>query len=808
MKKILIAGYFFQKNWGDTMFERIFKERLGDFETTLIKLQNLIEYIKNDFEYDFIIIGGGELINEYYLNDKLFQKIKNIIPNIPIFFIGVSKGQIEKLDIGDHFFIRNKSDYNELSKRFGHDYTHYTPDLVFELAQNNTSSIPKTTINNLTLSLAYPQLYNNKYADDYINSVLDTVSKINPQTVTFVCLDSSTNPLNGDIYAYNMIKEKIQNITLLECNEDELIKHFQETDFVLGARFHSIVLSVVTRTPFIALCATDKLKKLSMDLGDLSYRFIDIEKRGDKVFGFKVSDTVFENIKNADIVRTEYEYISQKMTNYTKALDKTWNNIIGLLNKDQIDILRQNAPQYFTRAEKDDVIQKIIFNVLKMHTKTLTVADTNKIMKGASLMTMFPRQKDYSNLKKTLTEEILWNLTNDPYSSYYYGLYENILSNKFIEQLRWIVDDYYKTYYFRNIYMNDNVTLINKNFQEVHRSGWQYIVDKIVMKMNTETSSKKIILDTYVDKTFHWNKTFYASKRIIPYKEEWVGFIHHTFSDYNNNYNCAELVKNKLFLDSLPTCKGLIVMTKYLKLQLEIVFARHNINVPIYNVYHPTEFTENVFDFNTFIDNRERKIVQIGNWMRDMFAIHRLEIPPNSIIRSKAVLKNKNSDNYFLPETFFDMLFENIKNAEVNSNVYDICKISLSNMHLKSMYNNILEMENSVEILQRLPNDEYDKLLTENIIFLYLADASAVNTIIECIVRNTPILVNKIPPTIELLGEDYPLFYENYFEASYLLSSSYYIEKAYEYLLSYDKTRYYIKTFINDVTDILRHTLS
>ena len=53
----------------------------------------------------------------------------------------------------------------------------------------------------------------------------------------------------------------------------------------------------------------------------------------------------------------------------------------------------------------------------------------------------------------------------------------------------------------------------------------------------------------------------------------------------------------------------------------------------------------------------------------------------------------------------------------------------------------------------------YDLLLMQNIVFINLIDASAVNTILECIVRNTPIIVNKIDGIIDYLGEDYPLYY-------------------------------------------------
>ena len=66
---------------------------------------------------------------------------------------------------------------------------------------------------------------------------------------------------------------------------------------------------------------------------------------------------------------------------------------------------------------------------------------------------------------------------------------------------------------------------------------------------------------------------------------------------------------------------------------------------------------------------------------------------------------------------------------------------------------------NNINFIEHVDNKNYDLLLSENIVFVNLVDASAVNTIIECIVRNTPIIVNKIPAVVEMLGENYPMYY-------------------------------------------------
>jgi hypothetical protein len=111
-----------------------------------------------------------------------------------------------------------------------------------------------------------------------------------------------------------------------------------------------------------------------------------------------------------------------------------------------------------------------------------------------------------------------------------------------------------------------------------------------------------------------------------------------------------------------------------------------------------------------------------------------------------------------------------------------------------------------VNYIEYLDNDSYDILMTENIIFINLVDASAVNTVIECIVRSTPIIVNKHPAVVELLGENYPLYFNNedlYIEINNLLSNDKLIRNAHNYLKRMDKKFFHINTFVNEFHNII-----
>ena len=387
---------------------------------------------------------------------------------------------------------------------------------------------------------------------------------------------------------------------------------------------------------------------------------------------------------------------------------------------------------------KKKIVESTITTVLEKFFKP-SYNDINYILKGNAIINILSRsQSKYLDLyKKPMTEEILWIITGDPYAPYYYVLYENLFNNLLIDKLNWIIDDYYNNFYTPNL--KNNITIVNKNFQKLHRSGWQYVVDNIT-KLNIDTP---LIIDTYIDKTFHWNKEFYKTKKVIPYKNIWVGFIHHTYSEYDNTFNCTELFNDKVFIESLKTCKCLIVMTEYLSLNIKESLTKLNItNVDVVTIIHPTENTDINFKWELFINNKNKSVVQIGNWLRDVFAIYKVTLPKSSIVTRKAILQNKNSENYLPPNNLLDTLNSSF---ESTTNSVDICRNSFSNMHIKGLLNHIAEMENSVEIIQYLDNEQYDKLLSNNIVFLNLIDASACNTLLECITRNTPIIINPIP---------------------------------------------------------------
>ena len=87
-------------------------------------------------------------------------------------------------------------------------------------------------------------------------------------------------------------------------------------------------------------------------------------------------------------------------------------------------------------------------------------------------------------------------------------------------------------------------------------------------------------------------------------------------------------------------------------------------------------------------------------------------------------------------------------------------------------------------------------------VFVDLFDASANNTVLECIVRNTPIIINKLDAVVEYLGDGYPLYYNELSEVPNLINGEN-ILRAHNYLKQMDKTPFKISTFLNKLYDIV-----
>jgi polysaccharide pyruvyl transferase WcaK-like protein len=736
---ILITGYYKQQNTGDDLFEKIAYKLFNSKNNNIIIKP--IEEVKNEVEkspkscsnYDYVILFGGETLNDYFL--KPLSKLKELNQNIKLYALGVGLGA--DLELIKHYLImfqyiivRHKQDYEKIKSYFN-DFIpcKYVQDIVF-LYNINIYKTIKQREKYIGFFLSQPKFNSGFDINNYIN-IINYYVKNNYKVKLFsMCYNEKQS--ESDLILNKMIMDNLPIRTKIFVKIVPF-KSFDATlktlKYAICERFHAHILCLIYNIPFISFANTNKVKSL------------------------------LEDLNLSDLYETNYnsEHVFNKLkTINPKRLLNAYKNTYPDVEKFYLDLKNHHI---------DNLIDYPKNKIKYYFTNDSITSSSNTLLKISKTI---PHD--------VLADYILMNLfgTTSTMLDYKWGLDEKIKSNKLtLDDIKWLHEQSIYNYYYlhySNAFINSNTINKTVNIDYIdqydrsgcHRSGWKYIVDNINNNL-AGINKNTLKIDLYVDRTFHWCKNEMKNNNIIPYKTNWIGFIHHTLYRDEGGYNCIELLNNPYFIESLNTCKCLIFLSKYLRDNFYKLATMNNIKLPaLFNLFHPTEFSNKLWHYKLW----KGDVIQIGSWMRDMNAIQELNY------NKKNILLGKNMKNKYI----------------CNNNI-----------------NNYINKE--VRMIEYLNNEDYDEILSKYVVFLKLYDASAVNTLIECIVRNTPIIINKLPAVVEYLGENYPLYFVNIEEVPLLLKRRLFnnkIKKAHKYLKNMNKDFLKVEYFINSLTKIIK----
>ncbi len=302
---------------------------------------------------------------------------------------------------------------------------------------------------------------------------------------------------------------------------------------------------------------------------------------------------------------------------------------------------------------------------------------------------------------------------------------------------------------------NGKLNLISQRAFVAHRCGWNYAIYALRSLHNRQG----VLFDGFLEDSFIWQEQNSGQKR-DPYTQPWVGFLHNPPAMPPWLYpqdSPQVLFTKKNWQQSLESCVGLFTLSEHYAQWL-----REQTKKPVSALIYPTEIPELQFDFDLFMTNPNKKIIQLGWWLRKLASIHQLPIARDNPLGYEKIKLNP----AFAPD------------AETQLKKLVAKQIEVERIKLDPVF-----VENTQD-LTHVPNQKYDELLSENIGFIDLYDASANTAVIECIARATPLLINPLPAVVEYLGKDYPLYFNTLTEAAEKAMDLGLLDRTHQYLKS------------------------
>ncbi|MDJ0820341.1 MAG: hypothetical protein QNJ09_00855 [Paracoccaceae bacterium] len=249
----------------------------------------------------------------------------------------------------------------------------------------------------------------------------------------------------------------------------------------------------------------------------------------------------------------------------------------------------------------------------------------------------------------------------------------------------------------------------------------------------------------FLERYFVWGSSpgEACSDTPAPITQDWIGILHVPFEApdwFNPSVSPEVFFESEIWKASRPHCRGVITLAA----DLEADLKAYDPDLPTLSVFHPVEMDALMFDCAAY--HARPRVVQVGDWLRKLQAIHRLRAPGHERI----MLLKAYTTNYMDNEI---AVFSDARDP-------------------------------AVDMRRMVPNDEYDALLSSSVVLCLMYNTAANNVVIECLARATPILINPLPAVVEYLGPDYPLYARDEAEADLLLALPGKVEEAHRYLLA------------------------
>ena len=248
----------------------------------------------------------------------------------------------------------------------------------------------------------------------------------------------------------------------------------------------------------------------------------------------------------------------------------------------------------------------------------------------------------------------------------------------------------------------------------------------------------------FIERYFVWGGASGEAKSRDPrpIEEDWIGILHVPFDApqwHSPQASPENFFLTPLWQASRPACRGIITLSADLQADLRA----YDPALATLAVRHPTELDVQMFDINEYL--ARPRVVQVGDWLRKLQAIHRLRAPRHE----RVILLKPWTENYLEHEI---AVFGDQRDAGVIAR-------------------------------KMVPNEEVPCALVQfrravpDVCNRREQRGGGVHR------PGTPLLINPLPAVVEYLGPDYPLYAADEVEADRLLGDPARIRAAQRHLL-------------------------
>lgn len=292
---------------------------------------------------------------------------------------------------------------------------------------------------------------------------------------------------------------------------------------------------------------------------------------------------------------------------------------------------------------------------------------------------------------------------------------------------------------------------------------WNALVKQLKERQSI-ASNPDVQLICHMERYFMWDEN--DSDAL---KKPWLGVLHNPADIpefYESDFTNKKLFETSLWRDNKQNCRGIITFSEHNK---QLLVASIEKEIPIFVFDYPMIKSKRPWSFERFKSNEQKKLLQFGFYLRNLHSLYEFSGVPDF-------------DKYLIRHSEMPYFKEKLA----------FCGERFKKVNQKPL------VDDNVKDIGFLDEKYYDAWLSENIVFLELYAVNACSTLYKCISTATPILVNRLPALEELLGADYPLFYETKQAIPEILAKDQLVKQAHEHLFALPGRK---SATINDFVD-------